>query len=259
MPILSVLERWGDSLTLIGRISEINRYPVKSFSGESLQTSKIEAYGLYGDRSHAFIDETKEGWEKYFTARHTAKMLGYRAKLIDGGSQEKFPAVSVTTSDGRVFSWNKDLLTEIQAYSQKKLSMIDYKPSNLDLLAVDTGSILIITDHTLRKLESIWGKRLDQRRFRANLIVSLDEHSLNESDWIGKRLSIGNAELQVDSYCQRCSMITIDPDTLEHDPSLLKKVNQEMNLNFGVYASVRKTGQINVGEKVYLLNEHLNQ
>jgi uncharacterized protein YcbX len=43
----------------IGEIIQINRYPVKSFAGESLTTSKIEAYGVYGDRSHAFIDETK--------------------------------------------------------------------------------------------------------------------------------------------------------------------------------------------------------
>ncbi|MDB5055432.1 MAG: hypothetical protein JWM44_3482 [Bacilli bacterium] len=242
------------TLISIGEISEINRYPVKSFAGERLETSKIETYGLYGDRCHAFIDETEEGWERYFTARHTPNMLGYKAKLIGEGSEDKFPTLSVTSPDGRVFNWNEDLLAETQAYSKKKLSMIDYKPSTLDLLAVDTGSILIITDTTLQKLEAIWGKRLDKRRFRANLLVSVDGNSFNESDWIGKRLSVGSVELQVDIYCERCSMITIDPDTLEYDTSLLKKVKEEMNLNFGVYASVKKTGQINVGEKVYLVD-----
>jgi MOSC domain-containing protein YiiM len=49
-------------------------------------------------------------------------------------------------------------------------------------------------------------------------------------------------------------MITINPDTFELDTSLLKKVKEEMNLHFGVYASVIKTGQINVGEKIYLVD-----
>lgn len=241
------------ALIPIGQISEINRYPVKSFAGESLEACKIETYGLYGDRCHAFIDETKEGWESFFTARDIPNMLTYKAKLIGEGSEAEFK-VSVTSPDGRIFYWNEELLKELQRYSRKKMSMMSYKPQNTGLPAVDTGSILIVTDAALRKLEAIWGKRLDKRRFRANLIVSLDDSSFNESDWIGKRLSVGSAELHVDMFCERCSMITIDPDTLERDTSLLKKVKEEMNLYFGVYASVNKAGQINVGEKVYLID-----
>jgi uncharacterized protein YcbX len=237
------------TLISIGEISEINRYPVKSFAGESLETCNIDTYGLYGDRFCAFYDETMEGWESFITARDIPNMLAYKAKLVDEG-------VSVTSPDGRTFSWNENLLDEIQRYSKRKLSMMSYKaqnPENPDLMAVDLASVLIITDATLRRLEAICGKRLDRRRFRSNIIVSLHENALNESDWIGKRLSMGSAELQVDIYCERCSIITIDPDTLERDTSLLKKVNEEMNLNFGVYASIKKTGQIQVGDKVYLV------
>ncbi|MFD0677569.1 MULTISPECIES: MOSC domain-containing protein [unclassified Paenibacillus] len=246
----------ASTLLSIGEIREINRYPIKSFAGESLETTRIETYGLYGDRSYAFIDETKEGWSRYITARQIPDMLSYKAKLIGDGSEEEFPQVNVISPNGRILKWDEELLGEIQAYSKTKMSMLDYKPSNEDLLAVDTCSILIITDASLRKLEDIWGKNLDKRRFRANFTVSLGENSFDESNWIGKRLLIGNAELQVDMYCKRCSMITIDPDTLEYDKSLLKKVNEEMNLNFGVYASVKKTGQISVGEKVFLMDSH---
>lgn len=236
---------------LVGEISEINRFPVKSFAGESLETCKIETYGLYGDRFCAFYDESMEtGWESFFTARDIPNMLAYKAKLVDQG-------VSVTSLDGRTFSWNEELLDEIQRYSKRKMSMKSYKaqnPENPDLMSVDLASVLIISDATLRKIEAIWGKRLDTRRVRANLIVSLDENTFNESDWIGKRLLIGSSELQVDMYCERCSMITIDPDTLERDSSLLKKVKEEMNLNLGLYASVKKTGQIDIGDKVYVID-----
>ncbi|MGM0883763.1 MAG: MOSC domain-containing protein [Bacillota bacterium] len=234
---------------LVGKISGINRFPVKSFAGENLGTCTIDRYGLYGDRFCAFYDETKEGWDSFFTARDIPNMLAYKAMLVDD-------EVSVLSSDGRTFGWNENLLVEIQKYSKRKISMASYKapnPENPDLLAVDLASVLIITDESLRKLEAIWGNRLDARRFRANLVVSLDENKINEIDWIGKRLSVGNAEFEVDIPCERCSMITIDPNTLERDSSLLKKVNEEMGLIFGVYASVKKTGQINVGDHVYLV------
>lgn len=238
------------TLKLVGDISEINRYPVKSFAGESLESCVIDTYGLFGDRYYAFYDETMEGWEGFFTARDIPNMLTYKAKFVDGG-------VIITSPDGQTFSWSEAILDEIQRYSKRKMSMLSYKapnPENPNLMSVDMASVLIITDAKLRKLEAIWGKRLDKRRLRANIIVSLDENTFDESDWIGKRLSVGNAELKIDTYCERCSLITIDPDTLERDTSLLKKVNDEMNLNFGVYASVKRTGQIQVGDKVYLVD-----
>lgn len=233
---------------LVGQISEISRYPVKSFAGESLETCTIDSYGLYGDRFCAFIDETKDGWDSFVTARDIPDMLNYRAKLVDKG-------VSVTSPTGQIFNWNEELLDEIQRYSKRKISMTDYKapnPENPDLMSVDLASILIITDSSLRKLEVIWEKNLNKQRFRANLIVSIDENTFNENEWIGKQLTVGNVVLKIESYCQRCSIITIDPDTLERDTSLLKKVNEQMNLCFGVYASVKNPGQIHLGQKVYL-------
>ncbi|WP_248930365.1 MOSC domain-containing protein [Paenibacillus hamazuiensis] len=239
------------TIQLLGEITHIARYPVKSFAGESLAGGKLERYGLYGDRSHSFIDETKEGWDSYFTARDIPDMLRYRAELAGEDSENEFPEVRVTAPDGRTFSWNEELLREIQTYSGRKMSMKRHTPDSTDLLAVDEGSLLIVTDVSLRRLEAFWGKPLDPRRFRANIVVAADDESCHESRWIGKRLSIGEAELHIDVPCERCSMIAIDPDTLERDTSLLKKVHEVMDLQFGVYASVRKPGLIHVGDKVY--------
>lgn len=240
-------------MDVIGCISEINRYPVKSFAGESLRSSKIATYGLFGDRCYAFVDETKEGWDRYITARQIPEMLGFKASLLGEGAANQFPNVLVESPDGRRFGWDTDLLNEMQTYAKPKLSMIDYDPQN-NLLAVDTASILIITDSSLRRLEAKWGKRLDQRRFRANLVVELNDDALDESHWLGKRLFVGNVELGVDSFCERCSMITFDPDTRERDVSLLQTVNMELNLNFGVYASVKTAGEVNLGDAVFLVD-----
>jgi uncharacterized protein YcbX len=241
-------------LTLIGEISGINRYPIKSFAGESLDIGKIDTYGLVGDRCYAFFDETKEGWDSFFTAREIPTMLAYKARFVEENKDSEYPQVKVTSPEGRTFSWDDDLLVEMQKYSKKKMRMRSYQIESPDLKAVDEGSILIITNTSLKKLEEIWGKQLDERRFRANILVTVDENAFGEEDWIGRRIAVGSAELQVDKYCDRCSMVTLDPDTLERDATLLKKINAEMNLNFGVYASVKKTGHIRVGEKLVLID-----
>ncbi|REE68685.1 hypothetical protein A8990_13719 [Paenibacillus taihuensis] len=258
----------------IGTITTIRRYPVKSMAGEVLQSSRIESYGLYGDRSHAFIDETKEGWNRYFTARNASELLGYRASFGEAEAKaksearaearataeaegkanaeaDKFPPMTVTAPDGRQLKWNEELLQEIQQFARPKLTMVEHTPSSPELLAVDASSILIVTDKSVRKLEEMWGKPLDPLRFRANLLVALSDEDGDESGWIGKRLTVGTAELQVDEYCERCSMITLDPETLERDPSLLRKVTEELSQNFGVYASVVKPGHVKVGDGVY--------
>lgn len=232
----------------VGEIQEIRRYPVKSFAGESLESCNVETYGLHGDRIFAFYDETLDGWESFITARDIPTMLAYKARLLD-------EEINVLSPDGRMLKWDDELLWEIQRYTKRKVSMTGYhapNPENLDLMSVDSASILIITDAALGRLESLWGKGLDRRRFRPNLVVSVDEQVVHDNEWIGRRLFVGEAELQVDMPCERCSVITWDPDTLERDASLLKKVYEEMNLNFGLYASVVKTGPIRVGDKVYI-------
>lgn len=238
----------GHTLKHVGKISAITRYPVKSFAGESLEDCKVETYGIVGDRSYSFYDETKHGWNKFVTARTIPEMLSYQAKFVQN-------QVEITSSDGRIFSWDEELLREIQSYLPRKIVMSNHNdphPENHKLLSVDAASILLITDLTLRKLEKMLGKKLDPRRFRANLLVELDDHTLSETDWMGKRITIGTSELVIDSFCERCTMTTIDPDTLDRDPSILKKINEEMSLQFGVYASVLKTGKITNGDKVYV-------
>lgn len=237
--------------SVVGEVREINRYPVKSFAGEQLETCLIESYGMLGDRFCAFYDESKEGWWRYFTARNLPNMLTYRAQFING-------EIQVTASDGRTFGWDADLLEEIQSQTKTSISMSNLKdphpqPEHSQLLSVDGASILLITDASLKKLEAVWGHSLDQRRFRGNFVIALNDESLFEGDWIGRRLSIGDVQLQVDSFCERCMVITMDPDSLERDPKLLKKLNQEFELHFGVYASVVKTGQIRIGDKVEIV------
>ncbi|HEY0829043.1 MAG TPA: MOSC N-terminal beta barrel domain-containing protein [Bacilli bacterium] len=238
----------------IGEIREIMRYAVKSFAGERLDEVTLKPYGIYGDRSHAFIDETKDGWYRYVTARQIPEMLGYQAAIVHNDSYSEYPQLKVTSPDGRRLQWDDQLLKEIQLFSKQKISMEHFNSLSEQTMAMDDGSILIITDKSHNKIEQVRGMKIDHRRFRANFYIKLfDEFDLQDADFIGKRLVIGDAELSVISLCERCSLISIDPSTLERDPILLDKVREHMNLNFGMYVEVEKVGTIKVGDQVYLV------
>ncbi|QUL52743.1 MOSC domain-containing protein [Paenibacillus tritici] len=237
----------------VGAIRAINRYPVKSLAGEELEACRIESYGVQGDRYCSFYDMTKQDWSQYITARKIPKLMSYKAEYTGED-------IRVTAADGRVFGWDTELLEEIQSLTSTEITMSAFKAphpeaKHPELLSVDGASILLVTDKSLKKLEALWGKPVDQRRFRGNFVVEVREDSLGEEEWLGRRLSIGSAELQVDSYCERCVMITTNPDTLERDSSLLKQVHKELNLKFGLYASVIRTGEVRLGDPVVVLED----
>lgn len=231
-----------------GELAAIYRYPIKSFAGERLEACSVENTGLHGDRVCAFYDETREGWDSYVTARHIPQMLAYQARL--NGDE-----IAVTSPAGIAFGWNEALLEDIQQHAKRKIAMTSYRAPNVEnpeLMAVDVAAVHLVTTATLRTLEAAWGKKLDERRFRANFVIDVEEETQqNERAWIGKRISIGTAEFQVVAPCERCSIITIEPLSLERDPSLLKKVEE---LCFGVYASVSKTGKVRRGDRVCVID-----
>jgi MOSC domain-containing protein YiiM len=47
-------------------------------------------------------------------------------------------------------------------------------------------------------------------------------------------------------------LVTLDPDTHERNNAVLLAVKDVMDLKFGVYASVIRTGEAAVGDKLYV-------
>lgn len=237
----------------IGTIRDIYRFPVKSMAGERLPEARIEMSGLYGDRCCAFVDPGKEGWDRYVTARNVPALLSYRAALSEEQRAGQEPAITITAPDGRVCGWDASLLDRIAGLAGRGFTLERFPAFGEELLAVDSAPLLLVTDASLRKLGEMNGKELDSRRFRANLIISLqDDEPFTELSWIGKRFSVGDVLLEIVEPCERCMMITLDPDSLERDSAVLRTVASGLNGCFGVYAKVVIPGTVRAGDKVGL-------
>ncbi|MBB4827128.1 uncharacterized protein YcbX [Sporosarcina luteola] len=239
---------------LIGHISEILRHPVKSFRGENVHRTKVMEYGLYGDRSHAFLDNKRPG--KYLTITQFPEMVLYEAVFTGEESLDKYPQVKVTTPEGKVLQWGEELQREIENKSKRNISLVEYSPSNVPTGAIEEEHLHLVTDASVKKLQELWNNsELDYRRFRPNILIELENKiPFTEVNWFGKRLKIGNeVEIEVKRHCERCMMITVDPDSAARNATLLKTVVKERENHFGVYASVIKTGEINVGDEIILI------
>jgi uncharacterized protein YcbX len=94
----------------------------------------------------------------------------------------------------------------------------------------------------------------DVRRFRPNFLIETrkDLKGLVESEWDGRRLTVGGVELKCELATVRCGMTMQAQAGLEKDASILRTIVRDADQNLGVYASVATAGEVRVGDVVYL-------
>ena len=98
--------------------------------------------------------------------------------------------------------------------------------------------------------EWVDGEDIDRRRFRANIILDLEEaEPFAEDAWVGAAIELGAGGplLEVFSPTERCVMTTFDPDTVRRDNRVLAGLARARDNLFGVYARVSRAGWVEVG------------
>src|SRR5262249_51694337 len=110
----------------------------------------------------------------------------------------------------------------------------------------------LISTQTTRQLSEELGVEVDKRRFRANVYVDLvGAAGFAEDGWVGHRLKIGRrAEIVVTGPDSRCKMITLDPDTGQANPDVIRRVTRDHGGTSGIYAAVIAEGVICVGDAI---------
>ena len=117
----------------------------------------------------------------------------------------------------------------------------------------DFPSISILTTASLRALSEAAGKPVEDTRFRGNIwLDGCDPWA--ERGWIGQRLRIGEAEIEVREHIGRCMATTANPESGEQDIWTLKLLEKHWgHTQFGVYGEVVKAGRIAIGDKAELI------
>jgi uncharacterized protein YcbX len=121
----------------------------------------------------------------------------------------------------------------------------------------DAFPILLVTDRSVATLSRLApDSRFDVRRFRPNVVVTVDydvTSDFPEQEWVGRRLQVGDVELEVAAACPRCVMVTRGFADLPEDRRVLRTIVREAGQNIGVYANVVNSGMLTAHAPVRLL------
>jgi uncharacterized protein YcbX len=125
-----------------------------------------------------------------------------------------------------------------------------------DRAMTDCRPLSLFSIQTARQLSQDLGTDLDKRRFRANVYLDLgSQNAFEEDQFVGRTLRIGaKAQIAVLDRDTRCKMITLDPDTGEANPEVVRHLARSRDGKAGVYAAVLVEGMIRPGDEIALLN-----
>jgi MOSC domain-containing protein len=92
----------------------------------------------------------------------------------------------------------------------------------------------------------------DRRRLRPNILISGVE-GLAERRWEGQSFGAGETIIGVRDLRQRCVMTTFDPDSLEQDIQVLRRIHREFDGRLALNCYVIREGSLSVGDAVEFL------
>ena len=263
-------------MTSIGTIESICRYPVKSMSGETMSEAFVGFSGLYGDRCFAFKNSSGRKGFPYLSATAQEQLLRYRPQFRHPERAAKPPnwmeamaiqpgvmyanaepddlMLDVVTPSGEVYAVDDPALSAMLTEGLRGQNSLTLVRS--DRAMTDCRPISLISLQTIRQIESELSIPMDKRRFRSNIYLDLaSEDGFAEDKLVGRKLRIGpTVVIMVLERDPRCKMISLDPDTGEHNPEILRRVAQEHDTFAGVYGAVLVEGVLAENDTVELMD-----
>jgi uncharacterized protein len=229
-----------------GRVSRLWRYPVKSMRGEECSRLEIDARGVAGDRLFAVRDaDGKFGSGK--TTRRFRKidgLFGFQAAYDGDVPRISFP-------DGRAVLGN-DL--SVHSALSEALGQPVTLAREAGISHLDAGPLHLLTSASLAWLTTLLpDARVDERRFRSNILIDIPGAAQVEHLWRGRVLYVGtDVRLRVLDLTERCVMVNLPQEDLPEDPRILRSLSRDSVPHFGVYAEVIVPGTITRGNDVWV-------
>jgi uncharacterized protein len=209
-------------------VASLWRYPVKTLAGEQRDSVEISADGMFGDRTvHV------RGPEGVRTSRRHHRLIGLHGSLDDNRNPQ------VNGHDWR----SSEALTLVRSAAGADADLAFYA----GVERFDVLPLLVATDGAIAE----FGR--DVRRLRPNIVIGGVE-GMAETTWEGLDLLIGDVRLRLDSLRARCPMTTVDPDTTERDPEVLRDIARRFRGRLCLNTDVITPGRISVGDAVQLIN-----
>jgi len=276
---------------MLGTVTVLRRYPVKSMLGEDLAEADVDGSGLARDRRLAVVSRQtgKVASAKY--PRLWRDMLTLSAEALDGA------AARITLPGGdTVRSTDPGVDEVLSAVLGQPVTLTGTPPPGATLdravpdavlrdgikaevpatlieigaaappgTFVDFAPLHLITTATLDRIAELSPhRRVRLERYRPNLVIRTDAGGFTENDWLGRDLRVGDGlVLRVIARTPRCAIPTLAHGDLPRDTEALRVVARHNRVRplpeadpepcAGVYAQVLHPGRIQAGDPVRLV------
>ena len=277
---------------MLGTVTVLRRYPVKSMLGEDLVEAEVSRSGLARDRRLAVVSRRtgKVASAKY--PRLWRDMLTLSAEGLDDDD-----AARITLPGGKTVSSTDPGVDEVlSALLDQPVTLTGTLPPGATLdravpeavlrdgikaevpatlieigaaappgTFVDFAPLHLITTATLDRIAELNPyRRARLERYRPNVVVRTDADGFTENDWLGRDLRVGDdLVLRVIARTPRCAIPTLAHGDLPRDTEALRVVARHNRVNplpgldpepcAGVYAEVLHPGRIRAGDPVRLV------
>ncbi|WP_204137067.1 MOSC domain-containing protein [Halomicronema sp. CCY15110] len=263
-------------MTIVGMVESIWRYPVKSMMGEMLEEAFVSFAGVMGDRVYGVVTEKGNPGFPWFTGRDQESLLLYKPRYKEAAvtvkpgnlaaAQKMAPGINPLYPDGEQFSIDVETPNG-ETYSIDDAAFLEHLQTlandpTLKLHFTQRGQfdcrpLTLFSTQLSESLTQELGTEIDKRRFRSNFYVTWNEDKppVYEKELIGQRLKIGDTlVVTILERDPRCKMITLDPDTSEANPEIIKHVANAHEGYAGVYGAVLVEGVVKAGDAIALLD-----
>ena len=274
---------------MLGTVTTLRRYPVKSMLGEDLDTGDVSRSGLDRDRRLAVVSRRtgKVASAKY--PRLWRDLLTLSAQALDD-------AVRITLPGGKtVCSADADADEVLSALLDQPVTLTATPPPGASLDRAVPGAVLrdgiraevpselieigagappgtfvdfaplhLLTTSTLDRIAELSPyRRARLERYRPNVVIRTEAGGFTENDWLGRDLRVGDElVLRVIARTPRCAVPTLAHGDLPRDAGALRVLARHNRVQAmpeldpepcaGVYAEVLHPGRIRTGDAVRL-------
>lgn len=250
------------------RVTEIWRHPIKSHGRERVDTVTLsEGQALPWDRRWAVaherscFDPERPRWQpcqEFSRGAKSPRLQAIRAVTDPARDQLTLshpdrPDITIDPDDdgdaGRFIQWVMPISNGNRLLPARLVRAPDTAMTDTDFPSV---SLISMASH--RAVETQLGQAISPLRWRGNILFDGAE-TWAEMDWAGRRIRLGEAEMEIVEPIVRCMATTANPETGMRDADTLKALNEGFgHQNCGVYAKVTQGGMLREGDLIEVLS-----
>jgi uncharacterized protein YcbX len=243
------------------RIARIGLTPVKGARHTEQASVELTTDGPVGDRLFCLVDRARG---RVLRTVENPTMVQTSARWRDGVLSVEMPAGSVegvpapTGETLKVDYWGRVAALEVvegpwaAAYSRHLGCDVVLARASHPGEVVYGASVSLVTTSSLEALAERTGGPVEGAQFRATFTVDttgLPPHV--EDDWAGRRLRLGDAEVEVRGGLPRCAVVDLDPVSGSRRSPVLRALGgyrqHAGEVVFGVDAVVTSSGGVDIG------------